>query len=62
LRDFHWKLILDTSTLKLMVPVLTGYLVLSFCLAAAVYVSALIVLTFIKRRRDENKNRAYFSR
>ncbi|HNQ50300.1 MAG TPA: DUF2062 domain-containing protein [Candidatus Omnitrophota bacterium] len=62
LKDFHWKQLLDVSILKLILPVLTGYLVLSFCLAIAVYIGALVILTMLKRRRDEDKNRAHISR
>lgn len=61
LTDFQWKNIFDLSILKLMLPVLTGYLILSFCLGLIAYCSALILLYFLKRRRDENKSRTRIS-
>lgn len=59
LKDFHWKQVLDASVLKMLVPVLTGYLILSFCLALVVYSGALFILSILKRRRNETQNRTH---
>ena len=59
LQHFHWKQLLDTQILQLMLPVLTGYLILSFCLALVVYSGALFILLFLKRRRNETQNRTH---
>jgi uncharacterized protein len=59
LKNFHWNHLLNTSILQLMLPVLTGYLILSFCLAVAVYSGALIILLILKRRRYESQNRTH---
>jgi uncharacterized protein (DUF2062 family) len=51
LRDFHWKQLLESSVLKMMLPVLAGYLILSLCLAFIVYITALSILVFLKRSK-----------
>jgi uncharacterized protein len=55
LHDFHWNQILNFSILQLMLPVLTGYLILSFCTAFVVYSGALCILLFLKRKRNETQ-------
>ncbi|MFA6383905.1 MAG: DUF2062 domain-containing protein [Candidatus Omnitrophota bacterium] len=54
LKDFHWNQLLNASIIKLMLPVLTGYLILSFCIALLVYCGALFILSFLKRNRVKN--------
>jgi len=61
IKNFHWKDLLNISILQLMIPVLTGYLILSFCLATVVYSGTLIILSFLKRRRHEDQNRTHLS-
>ena len=56
LKNFHWNQLLDSSVLQLLLPILTGYLILSFCLALVVYSGALFILLFLKRRRNETQN------
>jgi uncharacterized protein (DUF2062 family) len=56
LKDFHWKQVLETRILSLILPILTGYLIVAFCLGVITYLGALVFLT-IQRRRHENKNR-----
>jgi uncharacterized protein len=59
LRHFHWNQLLNISILQTLLPVLTGYLILSFCLALVVYSGALIILLILKRRRYESQNRTH---
>jgi uncharacterized protein (DUF2062 family) len=56
LKDFHWKQVLESRVLSLILPVLTGYLIVALCLGVIAYIGALVFLT-IQRRRHENKNR-----
>jgi len=55
LKDFHWKQVLDLSFLKLILPVITGYLILSALLGFFVYVAALLILTFLKKKRKKRE-------
>jgi uncharacterized protein len=56
LKNFHWKQVLESRVLSLILPVLTGYLIVALCLGVIAYFGALVFLT-IQRRRHENKNR-----
>jgi len=49
----------QSPALKIILPVITGYLVVAFCLGALVYLATLIIVTRIKY---ENKSRIYLSR
>jgi len=59
LKNFHWHQLFNASILQLMLPILTGYLILSFCLALIVYSGALIILLILKKRRYRNQNRTH---
>lgn len=59
LRDFHWLNLFKASALKVMLPVIVGYLVIGFALGFLVYLFTLITLTAIKH---ESKNRIKLSR
>lgn len=53
IKDFHWKQILDASFLKLILPVIVGYFLLSAMLGLLVYISALLILTFLRKARKK---------
>ena len=59
LKNFKFINLLQLSTLKIILPVITGYLVVAFCLGVLVYLIALIIVTQIKH---ENKSRINLSR
>ncbi len=42
--DFHWVELFKVSILKLILPVLLGYIIVAFCLGFAVYLITLIIL------------------
>ncbi len=42
--DFHWVELFKVSILKLILPVLRGYIIVGFCLGFAVYLITLIIL------------------
>jgi uncharacterized protein (DUF2062 family) len=56
LKDFHWKQVLETRIFNLILPVLTGYLIVALCLGVIAYFGALVFLT-IQRRRNEKLRR-----
>jgi uncharacterized protein len=56
LKDFHWKQVLETRILNMILPVLTGYLIVALCLGVITYFGALVFLT-IQRSCHESKNR-----
>lgn len=47
-KEFHWVDLFKIHILKIILPVIVGYFVVSFCLGCLVYVITLIVLTQIK--------------
>lgn len=59
LKNFKFINLLQLSTLKIILPVITGYLVVAFSLGVLVYLIALIIVTQIKH---ENKSRINLSR
>lgn len=59
LKNFKVRDLLQLSTLKIIWPVIIGYLVVAFCLGVLVYLIALIIVTQIKH---ENKSRINISR
>jgi uncharacterized protein (DUF2062 family) len=44
LKDFHWKYLFRSSFLEILMPVLIGYLVISFVFGLLVYLSSLLIL------------------
>jgi uncharacterized protein (DUF2062 family) len=59
LKTFHWLNLFKASALKVILPVILGYLVVGFALGFLAYLFALITLTAIRR---ESKNRIKLSR
>lgn len=59
LKDFSITALFKSATLKVILPVITGYLVVGLCLGLIAYAIALIITTRIKH---ENKNRINVSR
>ena len=53
LKNFHWKSLLQLSFLKIVLPVLIGYLLISAILGLATYLVSLLILQL---RKSENKN------
>ena len=58
LKDFKIITLFKLTTLKIILPVIIGYLVVGFCLGLIVYLVALSIITQIKH---ENKNRINIS-
>ena len=58
IKDFHWKSLLQLSFLKIVFPVLIGYLVIASVLGITTYFTSLLIL---KGRKNENKNRTNIS-
>ncbi len=54
LKDFKFANLFKLATLEIILPVIIGYFVISFCLGIVAY---LITLLIIKRTRYENKGR-----
>ena len=52
LKDFRWAALFKVSVYKLLVPVLVGYIVVSFVIGAIVYVIALFTLRYSRVKRD----------
>ncbi|MFH1888914.1 MAG: DUF2062 domain-containing protein [Candidatus Omnitrophota bacterium] len=58
LKDFSTATLFKSATLKVILPVIIGYLVVGFCIGLTTYAIALLVIT---RIRDENKGRINLS-
>ena len=58
LKDFKVITLFKVATLKIVLPVIIGYLVVGFCLGLIAY---LVTLSIITQIRHENKNRANIS-
>ncbi len=56
LKDFHWKSLFQMSILKIIVPVLIGYLVISAVLGLAAYFACLLILQKKKNNNTLKKN------
>lgn len=54
IKDFHWINLLKLSLIKIILPVIVGYFIISLCLGLLTYLITLIILT--KIRHYENKN------
>jgi len=48
LKDFHWLALFKLSILKIILPVIVGYIVVAFCLGLFVYLITLGLLTKIR--------------
>lgn len=59
LKDFRWLSLFKLSVLKLILPVISGYFIVAFCLGFLTY---LITLAIIIKIRYENKSRVDISR
>lgn len=59
LKDFRWVNLFKLSLLKIILPVILGYIIVAFCLGVIVYSIALIIIT---RIRYANKSRVNLSR
>lgn len=53
IKDFHWVNLLKLSALKVVLPVIVGYFVVSFAFAAVFYLVVIVVVTKIKPKRKE---------
>ena len=51
LKDFHISSLLKLSALEIVLPVLTGFLIIALLSAGAAYVAVFAVTKFIKRKR-----------
>jgi hypothetical protein len=60
LKDFHWANILKVSMIKVILPVILGYLIIALSLGLLVYFIALTII-FV-RKRYENKSGINLSR
>jgi len=49
-RNFRWNGLLELSIYRIALPVIIGYLVVSFMIGLSVYVITLIVLKYFKKR------------
>ena len=58
LKDFKVITLFKSATLKIILPVIIGYLVVAFCLGLIVY---LVTLSIIRQIKHENKNRVNIS-
>lgn len=48
LKGFNWHVLFQLSILKIILPVIIGYLLIAFCLGLLVYLTALLALIFLK--------------
>ncbi|MCX5707716.1 MAG: DUF2062 domain-containing protein [Candidatus Omnitrophica bacterium] len=51
LKDFHWKSLLQLSFLKIVFPVLVGYLIISAILGITTYLISLLILQLRKSKK-----------
>lgn len=50
-KDFHLSTLFKLSAFEIILPVLTGYIVISLSLACVAYFAAMIIMKFTKRRK-----------
>lgn len=63
LRDFRFLDLFKFSALKIILPLITGYFIIAFCLGAVAYLIIAILVRQIKTKgRNEDKGRINFSR
>lgn len=55
LKEFHWQELLKLSALKIIAPVLVGYLIQAVVLGVITYALTLALLN--RRKKNEDKNR-----
>jgi len=48
LKGFNWSVLFKLSILKIILPVLVGYLLIAFCLGLIVYLTTLLALVVLK--------------
>lgn len=51
LKTLSWKALFKISVLKVILPVVTGYLLVAFCLGLVTYLAALLIIKFLKPKR-----------
>lgn len=62
LKNFNWKNLLELSVYKVLIPIGTGYLIISFCLGVLMAIVVFIIARKIKnKKRSQNKRRAHKS-
>lgn len=49
LKEFHWLSLLKLSALKIILPIIAGYLEIAFCLGLFAYLAALTVLKYLRK-------------
>ncbi|MDD5566455.1 MAG: DUF2062 domain-containing protein, partial [Candidatus Omnitrophica bacterium] len=52
MEDFRWKDIFSLSFLKIIFPVLFGYVVVSLCCGIAAYIVSFLILKIVRRRQE----------
>jgi hypothetical protein len=57
LKDFHWRNLLELSVIDMILPVILGYFVVSFCIGILAYVASLIVVIRIKKAKRVTKRK-----
>lgn len=50
IKDFHWKDLWDLSLLKILTPLMVGYIIVGF---VAAFVGYLVVVTILNQRKDK---------
>jgi uncharacterized protein (DUF2062 family) len=55
IKNFHWRSLFELSFLEILIPVLTGYLVISATLGLIAY---FVSLTILQRRKSASKNKS----
>ncbi len=55
-QDFHWTRLFEHATHKLLIPVIAGYLILSFCAGILAYIIILTITWHIKKNRSSHAN------
>ena len=51
IKDFRWNALLDLGLYKVIIPILTGYALISLAIGAIAYVLALIIVGYVKSKK-----------
>ncbi|MDD4899204.1 MAG: DUF2062 domain-containing protein [Candidatus Omnitrophica bacterium] len=52
LKHFHWQDIFQFSVLKILFPLIAGYMIISLVLGIITYLAALVILTYFKKKES----------
>jgi len=56
LKHFHWQDVFNISVLKIILPLIIGYAILSLALGILTYIVSLVILVYFKKKKTRGAN------